>query len=422
MLLDVRPHFSHGVANGFVIVESRGVLAGVPLHEAGELLADGLEETDNNTNGSALHVVAELLDLLLIRLAVMAVELHQLPDGKQDRGNHEDGRPVAKLVTLVDRRVEARQLLKNILLKLTPHLGKSTLDLKVDHDWCNSLAGEARAVVVNATHSLLLFRHANNHSDMKSQGVGEDELEGLADDWSLSAGVVLVCGVQDLSEERSAFKVLVNKLVKTVVEVHVDVLGELGSRDTSDTGRQLGGAGLILGHVGSLNPVHLKAVLVDNVNFAGRDREEVAEAVSNVKRALVLRKALDVVDREAKSDMALVVVLPVVDEEANVLDVNTSAGHLPETGVGRTAAGARVTLVASLLEELATKAGAELPDLMCLLPLVRTKRTPTTTDTLLRTANSRLANNTGLCFLDGGLGGLGNGRLAGRTPTAPHWW
>lgn len=108
--------FGHCVANGGVGSQQVVVLPGVPLGEAGELLADGAEEADDDTDRSALHVIAELPDGLLVGYAVVAIELHELPDGKKNGSKHEDGWPVLQLVTRVDGRVEGRELLEDVLL------------------------------------------------------------------------------------------------------------------------------------------------------------------------------------------------------------------------------------------------------------------------------------------------------------------
>lgn len=62
VLGDVLPDFGHGVADVGVGVEDVMVLLGVPVGESGELLGDRLEEANNDTHWSALHVMAELLN------------------------------------------------------------------------------------------------------------------------------------------------------------------------------------------------------------------------------------------------------------------------------------------------------------------------------------------------------------------------
>ena len=75
---------------------------GIPFQERGELLRDGLEEANDNTDWSSLHVVAEFLDDSIVWYTVVAVELHTFPDAQQNRGENEDSRPILELVATVD--------------------------------------------------------------------------------------------------------------------------------------------------------------------------------------------------------------------------------------------------------------------------------------------------------------------------------
>jgi len=94
VLVDVLPHFGQRVADSCVGAEQLVVLAGIPLLQARQLGRDSLEQTNDDANGSLLHVIAELVDSLLVHHTVVAVELHLLPDGKKDGGQHEDLWPV----------------------------------------------------------------------------------------------------------------------------------------------------------------------------------------------------------------------------------------------------------------------------------------------------------------------------------------
>lgn len=123
MLGDMFPHFSHGLADGNVIVQELTVSSSLPLGESRQLLGDGVEEADDNTNGSRLHVIAELVHGRSVRDAVVAVELHLLPDSEEDGGDHKDRRPVLQTVATVDARVERRQLLEDLSLEFAPHVG-----------------------------------------------------------------------------------------------------------------------------------------------------------------------------------------------------------------------------------------------------------------------------------------------------------
>lgn len=101
------------------------VLAGLPIGESGQFLGNSLEKPDDDTNGSRLHVVAELVDgrdilkSILVKFypqkytgtyrnTVMAVKLHFLPNSKEDCSEDVDGRPVLKPITAVHARVKSR--------------------------------------------------------------------------------------------------------------------------------------------------------------------------------------------------------------------------------------------------------------------------------------------------------------------------
>jgi len=94
IFVDVASDLGQRVADGWVRAKNVVVLGSVPLLKAGQLGGDSLEEADDDTDWSGLHVIAELVDSLLIRNTVVAVELHLLPDGKKDGGQHEDLWPV----------------------------------------------------------------------------------------------------------------------------------------------------------------------------------------------------------------------------------------------------------------------------------------------------------------------------------------
>ena len=143
------------------------VLARVPLSEGGELLGDGREQADNDTHRCALHLGAEVVDGTLIWYAVVAVELNQLPNGEEDGSQQEYGGPVLEFVAAVHRLVQRRQLLKNVLLQLTPHIGKSTLDLEVDHDGRDCLVAELGLLVLDLAGSgLVLVTKTLYHGDV----------------------------------------------------------------------------------------------------------------------------------------------------------------------------------------------------------------------------------------------------------------
>lgn len=135
-----------------------------------------------------------------------------------------------------------------------------------------------------------------------------------------------------------------------------------------------------------LNPVGLEAALIGHKYFADHNWEAEAVSVSDPHERLLLSKTLDVVNRYATVQMSLVISLPVLHKEANVLDVDTGARHLPETCVRGLAASTWLTLVARLLEELASQAGTQLPNLARLFPLLGQQRSTSPSNLLLSCA------------------------------------
>lgn len=408
MLDDVLADLGHGLADGDVVVQQVAVLGGVPVHEGGQLLGDGVEQADNDADGSGLHVAAELVDGSGIGHAVVAVELHLLPDGKQDGSQHEDGGPVLEALTAVDTGVQGRELLKNLLLQLTPHVGHGALDLEVDHDGGDGPAVVLGVLVVDLAVKADLLALILNKGDVKSEVVSQDKLESLADDRHALLDVVAVSGLQDLSDEGGSLKVVLNEVLKAAVNVLVEVVGQsldgnaLGT-DVKVTSAELKVDGLLVGEA-RLNPVSLEAAVVGDEDLADVDREGKAIAVSDPHQSLALGKALDVVDGDATAKVTLIVGLPVLHEVANVLDVNASARNLPQAGVRRLATSARLALVAGLLEELAAEASTELPDLAGLLALLRQERTLSTANLL----DLGAVLLTGGGAADDGLGRLGS--------------
>lgn len=82
IFVDVTSDLGQRIADSWVGAKNVVVLGSVPLLEAGQLGGDGLEEADDDTDWGGLHVITELVDSLLIRNAVVAVELHLFPDGQ----------------------------------------------------------------------------------------------------------------------------------------------------------------------------------------------------------------------------------------------------------------------------------------------------------------------------------------------------
>lgn len=228
--------------------------------------------------------------------------------------------------------------------------------MEVDHDRCDRLAPELALRVVDTTDAGLLLLETFDHGHVKGKVVGQDQLERLADDGKLLADVEAVRGLQNLRQEQGTLKVLVDKTLEATIDVAVKVLGEHGVADAFHAGGKLGRVGLESpgGFVKRLDPVDVEALVVSHVDLASVDGKVEAVAVGDVDAAFHLREALDVADGETEADMALVVCLPVLHEIGNVLDVDTSARDLPETGMRGLAASTRIALVASLLEELAS--------------------------------------------------------------------
>ena len=80
--------------------------SGLPLSESRQLLGDGMEETDDDTDGSGLHIVAELVDGSGVWNTVTRIELHLFPDSQENGGEHEDRGPVLEPITTVHAGVQ----------------------------------------------------------------------------------------------------------------------------------------------------------------------------------------------------------------------------------------------------------------------------------------------------------------------------
>lgn len=101
MLGHMFPHFGHRITHCNVVVEELSVSAGIPIREGWKLLRDGVEETNDDTNGGGLHVGTEFVDGSSVWNPVMAIELHLFPNSKENGGNHEDGGPVLESIAAV---------------------------------------------------------------------------------------------------------------------------------------------------------------------------------------------------------------------------------------------------------------------------------------------------------------------------------
>ena len=78
MLYHMLSNLGQRITDRLVTAQQPGVLAGIPLHKAGQLLADSLEKTNNNTHGRALHVCAELGYFGRVRLTIVTVSYTHL--------------------------------------------------------------------------------------------------------------------------------------------------------------------------------------------------------------------------------------------------------------------------------------------------------------------------------------------------------
>ena len=78
------------------------MLARIPLHERGQLLGDGLEQSNDHPDRCCLHVAAELVDGGSVGYTVVAIKLYALPNGKKYGCEDEDRGSILELVAAVD--------------------------------------------------------------------------------------------------------------------------------------------------------------------------------------------------------------------------------------------------------------------------------------------------------------------------------
>lgn len=62
VLRNMLADLGHGIADVGIRVQQVVVLLRLPIRECRQLLRDGLEQTNNHSDGRGLHVIAELLD------------------------------------------------------------------------------------------------------------------------------------------------------------------------------------------------------------------------------------------------------------------------------------------------------------------------------------------------------------------------
>ena len=386
MLNDVLPHFGHGLTDGHVVVENVSVLLSIPVDEVGELLGNGVEEANDNTDRCRFHVLAELVDRNRIGHAVVAVELHLLPDGKKNGRQHEDGGPVLQPLSAIYTGVQGREFLENVLLKFSPHIGHGTLDLEVDHNGSDDPAVELGLLVVDLSLKLDLGALALNKGNVKGEVVSKDKLEGLSNDRRLLLHVVAVSSGENLGDEWCALEMVDNEFFEGPIDVLVEILGEGLDRDTLSANIELLGLDvevdwLLLG-LTRLDPLKREAAGVGNIHLADGNGKGEPISMGDPHQRLFRREPLDVEDRDAAHEVSLVIGLPILHEVADILNIDTSARHLPETSMRRLAASTWLAFVASLLEEFASETGTEFPDFTSLLALLWEKRSSATPNLL----------------------------------------
>jgi hypothetical protein len=67
-------HFCHRLAHIGVRIEQLVMFTSFPVGKSGKLLRDGLEKTDNDTNGCGFHVMAKFVDSSSVLLVVSKKE------------------------------------------------------------------------------------------------------------------------------------------------------------------------------------------------------------------------------------------------------------------------------------------------------------------------------------------------------------
>lgn len=253
---------------------------------------------------------------------------------------------------------------------------------------------------------------------MHGEVVSKDKLERLADNGHLLLDVEAVGSLENFSDEGSSLEMVVNEVLERSVNVLVKILRQSVKADTLSANIEFLSASLeingLLVSESRLNPVNGEAAVVSDKDLANHDGQSETVAVGDPHESLLLGESLDIVDRDTTVHVSLVVGLPVLHEITNILNVDTSAGNLPETSMGRLATSAGLSLVTSLLEELASQASSEFSDLAGLLPLLGQERSLSATNLLLNGTILLAIRNTANNTLSGA---LSNRALAGtRVP------
>ena len=90
-----------------------------------------------------------------------------------------------ELVPSVNARIQYRKLFEYLFLQFPPHVGKATLDLKVDHYGCHCLTSELGVRVFDFAQKPFFIRDPHNHSDMLGEVVSNQKLQAFAQHGSL---------------------------------------------------------------------------------------------------------------------------------------------------------------------------------------------------------------------------------------------
>lgn len=98
--------------------------------------------------------------------------------------------------------------------------------MEVDYDWGYNFFIVFWVFVINlvfySSFGLWLF----DYGDVKGEVVSYNKFESFVNDGWFFFGVVVVCGFEDVGDERSVFKVVVNEFFEVFVNVFVKVFRE----------------------------------------------------------------------------------------------------------------------------------------------------------------------------------------------------
>ena len=101
-------------------------------------------------------------------------------------------------------------------------------------------------------------------------------------------------------------------------------------------------------------PFNVEAAIVADIYFASHDRNRETVSVADPNQLFLLRKALDIVNRNTSSHVTIIIRAPVFQEVTDVFDIDASTWDLPKSCMGWLTASTWFALVTGLLEELAS--------------------------------------------------------------------